>query len=203
MIGSLRGLLTERHLHKDGSATVIVEVNGVGYELAVSARQYQGLPASNTTIAMSVHTHMREGSLTLYGFGDRDERELFELLLSAHGVGPAMALAVLGSMSTVELIAAVSSGDIKALTQVPGVGTKTAQRLILELAQRIEAMALDIPHLRVATSTDPELFTEVSEALVTLGYGSDEIRTVMRELGDLHTVDELLRAALTQLAPRR
>lgn len=203
MIGSLRGLLTERHLNRDGTATVIIDVNGVGYELSVSARLYQELPSSSSTITISVHTHMREGSLTLFGFADRDERELFELLLSAHGVGPAMALGILGAMSMDELISAVSSGDVKALTQVPGVGTKTAQRLILELAQRIDAMSLVIPHLRDTKVAGHELHAEVSEALVALGYGSDEIRTVMRELADLNSVDELLRAALIQLAPRR
>jgi Holliday junction DNA helicase RuvA len=203
MIGSLRGVLAERHLHRDGTATVIVEVNGVGYELAVDARHYQDLPALNSTVAMSVHTHMREGSLTLYGFADRDERDLFELLLGAHGVGPAMALAILGSMSTAELVSAVSSGDVKTLTQVPGVGMKTAQRLILELAQRIDAMVLVTPQSRGEKLPDRKILTEVSEALGALGYGNDEIRTVMRELGELNSVDDLLRAALSQLAPRR
>ena len=203
MIGSLRGVLAERCLNRDGTATVVIDVNGVGYELAVSARDYQLLPPVNGPAFLSVHTHMREGSLTLYGFADREERELFELLLGAHGVGPAMALAILGAMTAAELVAAVASGDVKALTKVSGVGTKTAQRLILELAQRVEMMAISIPRLHEQQIPDRELLAEVSEALGALGYANEEIRAVTRELGDLDTVDELLRAALAQLAPRR
>src|SRR5665213_1890372 len=87
VIGLIEGHLTDRELHKDGTATVLVNVNGVGYELAISARHFQVLPPLDAATSMRVHTHVREGSITLYGFQNRDERALFDLLLSAHGVG--------------------------------------------------------------------------------------------------------------------
>lgn len=203
MIGLIEGYLTDRELRKDGTATVLVNVNGVGYELAVSARHFQKLPPLDASISMRVHTHVREGSITLYGFQDRDERSLFDLLLGAHGVGPAMALAILGSMSTQELVSAIHSGDVKLLTTVPGVGSKTAQRLILELAQRLGSFVPESLDDRSLTRGYPEIRSEVSEALNALGYGNLEIRDVLRELPDMDSVDDLLRAALSELAPQR
>ena len=203
MIGLIEGHLSDRELRKDGTAAVLVNVNGVGYELAISARHFQALPPLDAPISMRVHTHVREGSITLYGFQSRDERSLFDLLLSAHGVGPAMALAILGSMSTHELVSAIHSGDVKLLTTVPGVGSKTAQRLILELAQRIESFVPETLEVQSLARGRSEVRSEVSEALNALGYGSLEIRDVLRELPDMNSVDDLLRAALSELAPQR
>jgi len=203
LIGLIEGHLSDCEIRKDGTATVLVNVNGVGYELAISARHFQALPPSGAPISMRVHTHVREGSITLYGFQNRDERSLFELLLSAHGVGPAMALAIFGSMSIQELVSAVHSGDVKLLTTVPGVGSKTAQRLILELAQRIESFVPESTGVNGVAREHSEVRSEVSEALNSLGYGSHEIRDVLRELPDMNSVDDLLRAALAELAPQR
>jgi len=203
VIGLIEGHLTDRELHKDGTATVLVNVNGVGYELAISARHFQVLPPLDAATSMRVHTHVREGSITLYGFQNRDERALFDLLLSAHGVGPAMALAILGSMSNQELVSAIHSGDVKLLTTVPGVGSKTAQRLILELAQRLGSFVPESVDDQSVARGHSEVRSEVSEALNVLGYGSLEIRDVLRELPDMNSVDDLLRAALSQLAPQR
>ncbi|HUY06009.1 MAG TPA: Holliday junction branch migration protein RuvA [Acidimicrobiales bacterium] len=203
MIGLIEGNLVDRELHKDGTAKVLVDVNGVGYELVINARHFQALAPIGTLVSMRVHTHVREGSITLYGFESRDERSLFDLLLGAHGVGPSMALAVLGSMSTSELLAAIHSGDVKLLTTVPGVGSKTAQRLILELAQRLETFIPESSDHREVALGHSEVRSEVSEALNALGYGTLEIREVLRELPDMACVDDLLRAALFQLAPQR
>jgi Holliday junction DNA helicase RuvA len=203
MIGSLHGTLAHREVKRDGTAAIIVDVHGVGYELTVSSRHYRDLPARAHEIDLSVHTHMREGALTLYGFSSRDERSLFELLLSAHGVGPSMALGILGAMSSVELVRAVSTNDVKALTALPGVGLKTAQRLILELAQKLDTITPDLHIHGDEQNDDRGNRVEVSEALAALGYGSEEIRAVMREINEATSIDELLRSALTQLAPRR
>ena len=202
MIGALRGVLTERMPRRDGTAVVTVDVNGVGYEVTIGARHFRSLPALRSDLEMSVHTHLREGAITLYGFSDRSERELFDLLLSAHGVGPAMALSILGSLAPGDLIEAVRSGDVKALTAVPGVGTKTAQRIILELGQKFEggeALALIGP---AGGGGEAPVRLEVVSALEALGYGPDEIRSALRGLSFEGTVEVLLREALYRLAPR-
>ena len=202
MIGSLKGQVTHREVKRDGGAIIIVEVNGVGYELMVGARHFRLLPSSDATVELSVHTHMREGSIALYGFADRDERSFFELLLSAHGVGPTLALSILGAMSPDELSQAFSSGDVKSLTSLPGVGLKTAQRLVLELAERLDSLSFTAPS-GGSSEASGSVRSEVSEALHVLGYGSEEIRLALSEIGTLSSTDELLRAALAQLAPYR
>jgi Holliday junction DNA helicase RuvA len=202
MIGSLKGEITYREVKRDGGAIIIVEVNGVGYELMVGARHFRSLPPSDATVELSVHTHMREGSITLFGFANRDERSFFDLLLSAHGVGPTLALSILGAMSPDELIQAFSSGDVKSLTSLPGVGLKTAQRLVLELAQRLDSLSFSAPSVGTSEASG-SVRSEVSEALHVLGYATEEIRTALREVGNLSSTDELLRAALAQLAPYR
>lgn len=203
MIASLQGTLRDREVQRDNSAVIIVDVNGVGYELSISARLAHRLPVAPSAIDLAVYTHVREGAITLYGFGDRSERNLFTLLISAHGVGPAMALAILGCLSESELVHAVRSGDIKALTAVSGVGTKTAQRLILELAQRLDGVGEPLEVGAQPDSSANDVRNELREALGSLGYGTDEIRSVVQELRNSGSVEELLREALSQLAPRR
>lgn len=203
MIGLVEGFLVDREIRRDGTAAVLVSVNGLGYELMINVRHFHALPPLNSPVAMRVHTHMREGSLSLYGFVDRDERMVFDLLLSAHGVGPAMALAILGAMPIKDLIAAVHAGDIKSLTAIPGVGTKTAQRLVLELAEKMESVLPEFVGDGAHAADRSGIRSEVSEALAALGYGTSEIRAVLREIPDSGSVDELLRASLLQLAPSR
>lgn len=203
MIASLQGTLRDREVQRDNSAVIIVDVNGVGYELSISARLAHRLPVAPSAIDLAVYTHVREGAITLYGFGDRSERNLFTLLISTHGVGPAMALAILGCLSESELVHAVRSGDIKALTAVSGVGTKTAQRLILELAQRLDGVGEPLEIGAQPDSSANDVRNELREALGSLGYGTDEIRSVVQELRNSGSVEELLREALSQLAPRR
>lgn len=199
MIGSIRGVVIDRDLRRDATAHVLVDVNGIGYELVVSARHYRDLAHGGDVASFSVHTHMREGAIVLYGFPEREERALFETLLATHGVGPSLALAILSSLPPTELVAAIMAHDVRALTAVPGVGAKTAQRLILELAERLDGLTVNV----APSVDDRSVRVEASEALEALGYGAEEIRAVMRELDAHITVDDLLRAALAQLAPRR
>lgn len=203
MIGLIAGELIDRELRKDGTAAVLVNVNGVGYELVISSRHFEALPHLDAKVSMRVHTHVRESAITLYGFATSEERSIFDLLLGAHGVGPAMALAILGSISTQELVAAVRAGDVKLLTTVPGIGAKTAQRLILELAQRLDSFVIVASEGQRSASIHSGVRSEVIEALDALGYGTVEIRDVLRELPEMDSVDDLLRAALSELAPRR
>lgn len=203
MIGSLRGELTVKELRHDNIAVLVVDVNGVGYELLCDARLYRELPQPGSSVALSVHTHVREGSFTLYGFATRGDRYIFEELLTAHGVGPSLALAILGSLGVNDLVAAVAANDQRALTQVPGVGAKTAQRLLLELGQRLELFASTTEVSAGSLPGVREQRAEVSEALGALGYGSNEIREVLAGLPELEGVDQMLRHALAALAPGR
>jgi len=204
MIGSLRGRVLERV----PSGEVLLEVCGVGYRVTVSPRTLGEL-VPDTDAFVYVHHHLREDAQTLYGFTTRDERVTFEALLGAHGVGPALALAALSVHTPEQLHAAVRAGDLDALCLVPGVGKKTAARLLLELRSRFDGAEADLGD--VVTADGPAggreagrpAVADVREALTGLGYGTDEIREVLRELpadGDAAT---LLREALRHLAMQR
>ena len=179
MIGSLRGTLLERS--PDGE--VLVEVGGVGYRVVVTPRALAALVPDDDTF-LYIHHHIREDAQTLYGFAGRDERDCFEALLGAHGVGPALALAILSVHTPEQLRAAVRSGDLDALCLVPGVGRKTAARLLLELQARLDVPdgRRRSPPWRRATATARPALADVREALAGLGYGPDEVREVLRDL---------------------
>jgi Holliday junction DNA helicase RuvA len=194
VIGSLRGAVLERHV----SGEVVVEVGGVGYRVLVPlgalAQLELGAPAFVFT-----HLHVREDAMVLYGFPTRDERDTFVALIGATGVGPKLALAMLSVHSPVTLRRALVDDDLAALTLVPGVGKRTAQRLLVELKSRLEVPDLD--HADTDGSVTPR--AEVREALSGLGYSPDEVRDVLTQLGDDGPVEDLLRDALRLLAVSR
>ncbi len=197
MIGSLRGRVLER----SPSGEVLVEVAGVGYRVSVTPGTLRGLEPDRGVL-LYVHHHIREDAQTLFGFATREERACFEALLGAHGVGPALALAILSVHSPEQLGAAVRSGDLDALCLVPGVGKKTAARLLLELRARLDAG--DVAEMVTA---DPEggttpVAVHVREALAGLGYAPEEIREVLRDLDGDSDAATVLRDALRQLATR-
>ncbi len=199
MIGSLRGRLLEKTLRGE----VLVDVGGVGYRALVPTGTLAGIGDIGAAVFVHTHLHVREDALTLYGFATREERICFEALLGAHGVGPTLALAVLSAHSPASLRQALADDDVDALTVVPGVGKKTAARLLLELKTR-----LDVPELEMALDGPSAAVTgdgrsDVRAALVSLGYGTDEVRAVLRELPAEGDVEELLRHALKLLAAAR
>lgn len=202
MIGSLRGTLEELELSGDHAAQVLVVVGGVGYEVTISTRHAALLPELSSDIDLSVHTHVREGVLQLFGFRDRTERRWFELLLQAHGVGPTLALSVLGVLGPEELLRAITGADLDALMLVPGIGKKTAQRLQLELAQRLDSLGV-APGLAEPLAGSSPVHVELREALAALGYAPEEIRAALLDLPESGTLEILLRLALSRLAPQR
>lgn len=186
------------------SVELVVDVGGVGYRVYVAPRVVSGLTGSTPEVALSVHTHVREGAITLYGFAEAEERRVFELLLGAHGVGPALAMAIVAVHGPTRLVEVVAGNDVDSLMLVPGVGRKTAARLLVELKSRFDVVDGASPVGSATGGTEPPSVTaEVSEALAQLGYGPDEIRSTLRALPAEGTVEELLRAALRELAPRR
>jgi len=201
VIGSLRGDVVDLESTGEHAAQLIVDVHGVGYLVTVSARHAAQLSISKIGASLAIHTHVREGAIQLYGFPDASERHAFELLLSAHGVGPALAMAILGALPPASLYQALGSGDLVALTAIPGVGKRTAQRLQLELGQRL---VLDTAPTSADGPDEPShALRDVHEALAMLGYGPEEIRRVTRELDEQLSTELLLREALNALAPTR
>ena len=194
MIGSLRGSVLERL--DDGR--VLVEVSGVGYLVTVTPRTLAELEPTSP-VFLYVHHHIREDTQMLFGFLRRDERAAFDVLIATHGIGPALAVAILGTHSPAALVDIVAGNDLGALTLVPGVGKKTAERLLIELRNR-----LNLPMLEPSTTGGGSTtIGDVREALSGLGYGSEEIREAMRELPESASAEDLLRDALRLLGVRR
>ena len=194
MIGSLRGVVLERAL--DG--TVLIEVGGVGYQVVVSPRALAELePSSNAFVY--IHHHIREDAQTLYGFLARDERATFQVLLATHGVGPALAMAILATHPPTSLVDIVAGADVAALTLVPGVGRKTAERLLIELKSRLSVPVLD----NGGSPAGGSVIGDVREALAGLGYGFEEIREALRELPASEDAPTLFRDALKMLGANR
>jgi holliday junction DNA helicase RuvA len=195
MIGSVRGRVLERRT----TGEVLVEVSGLGYRVNVTARTIAALREDAETF-LYTHHHVREDAQLLYGFESADERNCFEALISAHGVGPALAMAILSTHQPDALRVAVATSDEPALCMVPGVGKKTAQRLIMELKSK-----LDVPDITPTIAPGPggvNATAEVRDALTGLGYSMEEIREATAGLtGSDKAV--LLREALQRLGSRR
>ncbi len=201
MIGSLRGSVAAR----PSESEVLVEVGGVGYRLHVSTPTVAALGPLGSEAFFYVHTHVREDAIVLYGFLHDDERRCFEVLLGAHGVGPALALAILSQLSPASLTTALLEEDVDALCAVPGVGRKTAARLLIDLRNRLELPDLSVPARPGAGAQGGRARAEVRAALADLGYAPEEIRGALDRLGaddSEECVEDLLRGALRELASR-
>ena len=204
MIGSLRGSLLDRQPARTGpGAEITIEVAGVGYRVVVAAGSLGTLAELGGPVFVHVHTHVREDAITLYGFPSRDERQVFEALLGAPGVGPAVALAILATHSPTALRRVARTNDVDALCLVPGIGKKTAAKLLLELQSRLDVEGDGGPDLRVVeggVAPARDAHAEVRAALAGLGYAPDEVRETLRALPESGEVDVLLRRALQTLA---
>jgi Holliday junction DNA helicase RuvA len=212
VIGSLRGTVLEVTPRQAATAEVLVEVNGVGYQAVVPAGAVERIGPVGSATFLHVHTHVREDAIILYGFPSREERVCFDALIGAHGVGPAAALALLSVHSPTALHRAVLTDDADALMLVPGIGKKTATRLLLELKARLDTLdsvvtitgtAPSVSPANGAAAGDAAVRAEVRAALAGLGYGVDEIRQVLGSVPAEGTVEEQLRLALRQMAGAR
>jgi holliday junction DNA helicase RuvA len=193
MIGSLRGKLTDKRPNQ-----ILLEVNGVGYQVLIPLSTFAGLGALHQETPLLIHTHVREDQFSLYGFVTAREKHFFELLISASGVGPSLALKILSGMNVEELIPAIRKGDVLQLVRIPGVGKKTAERIVLELRDRLTAV--DIPDTgKPATRSQVE--SDVSSALVNLGYDERSVEKAVEKARDPSgaSFEDLLRASLQML----
>lgn len=206
MIAWLRGRLLEKD-----AETIVVDVGGVGYLLSVSATAARNVGLPGGDVRLFVHTHaVQDGGLTLYGFTDREERELFQTLIGVQGVGPKVALAILAGLPLGELAKAIASADIARLTQIRGVGRKTAERLAVELRDRLAPFPVGpaaetagqggaSPAGSPAAPPLPQPLVEVQGALAALGYRSAEVEPVLARLDPERPVADLVRQALAAL----
>jgi Holliday junction DNA helicase RuvA len=196
VIAHLRGRIFDKQPNR-----IIVDVNGVGYDVAVPLSTFYGLGEAGAEIALRIHTHVREDALLLYGFATRLEQELFERLISVSGIGPKVGLAVLSGIETNELIKAIQRSDLARLTAIPGVGKKTAERIVLELKDRLPLAAHTQP--ADGTRVDPsDLKDDVLSALMNLGYqralADKAVDTAIK--GAAGDFEQTLRQALRELA---
>jgi holliday junction DNA helicase RuvA len=197
MIGSLRGQLLARD---DGE--LLVEVGGVGYRVSVTPATMVESGEVGAEVFLHVHHHRREDAETLYGFTALEDRRVFEILIGTHGVGPSLGLAILSVHSPVGLRHLLATDDVAGLCLVPGVGKKTAARLLIELKSRLaapEGQAVESPSA-VAQAGGDTVRADVREALAALGYAGDEVSRVVAELPPGDDTAELLRVALQRLA---
>lgn len=203
MIGSLRGHVIDRHGNE-----VLIEVGGVGYRVVVTPQTLAAISGVETEVFLYTHHHLREDAALLYGFSTLDERTVFESLIATHGVGPALGLAILSTHVPQELRRIVVHEDAAALCQVPGIGKKTAARLLIELKNKLGSPDdIDISDGGAAASPGAingasTALADAQAALAGLGFGPDEISTSLKGADSEAGADELIRFALQQLATR-
>ncbi|MGB9447402.1 MAG: Holliday junction branch migration protein RuvA, partial [Candidatus Acidiferrum sp.] len=178
-----------------------LDVSGVGYLVAVPLSTFAALGELHTEVTLLIHTHVREDALALYGFLSQREKHLFELLLGASGVGPSLALKILSGMNVEELVPAIRTGDLGRLTKIPGVGRKTAERMVVELKDKLEAVAMEAEKTAPASPAGVE--ADVKSALINLGYderaAESAVMEAKREAGT-GNFEKLLREALITLS---
>jgi Holliday junction DNA helicase RuvA len=192
MIAHLRGKLLAKHPNQ-----AIVETGGVGYDVTISVPTFSDLPAVGGDVALHIHTHVREDMLALYGFLRSAEKTLFEKLITVSGIGPKLAITILSGMAADEMVNAIRGNDIARLTRIPGIGKKTAERMVLELRDKLP------PEKAGEVATMPTLSAveeDVLSALMNLGYQRASAEKALSAITKNGQFDAMFRQALTVLS---
>lgn len=193
MIAHLRGQLVAKHPNQ-----AIVECGGVGYDVVITVPTYSDLPEAGAEVALFIHTHVREDQLALFGFLRNEEKRLFEKLLLVSGIGPKLAVTILSGMSAQDMVGAIRSGDVARLTKIPGIGKKTAERMVLELKDKLEEFTAAPPPPQITPLED-----DVVSALVNLGYqrpAAERALAVASRGAGAGSFDRLFRESLAVLS---
>jgi len=192
MIAHLRGRLIAKHPNQ-----AVVEAAGVGYDVTISVPTFSQLPALGTEVAFHVHTHVREDSIALFGFLRPAEKQLFERLISVSGIGPKLAITILSGMPADEMVGAIRGNDVARLTRIPGIGKKTAERMVLELRDKLQ----DFGAAPAAAPASP-IEEDVLSALVNLGYQRPAAERALAKVGNgnRQSFETLFREALAALS---
>ena len=189
-----------------GISHIVVDTQGVGYRVFIPLTTFYELPEAGETVTLHIHTSVKEDAINLFGFYTREERELFQLMISVSGIGPKVAMGILSRISARELLEAISGGNLAKLITVPGVGKKMAERLILELKEKaVKKMAADqVPVMDARQKQNDMIREDVLSALVNLGYKAnaarDALDKVVRDAEGEPAMDQLLKKALNILA---
>ena len=191
MIAHLRGKLLAKHPNQ-----AIVDVGGVGYDVTVSVPTFSELPAPGSEVSLHIHTHVREDVIALYGFLRPAEKQLFEKLITVSGIGPKLAITILSGMAADDMIGAIRGNDVARLTRIPGIGKKTAERMVLELRDKLPTVGAEAP---VAATMSP-IEEDVLSALVNLGYQRPVAEKALAEVKHNGSFEVMFREALALLA---
>jgi Holliday junction DNA helicase RuvA len=179
MIAHLRGTLLEKHPNQ-----IIVDVQGVGYDVVIPVSTFSSLPDPGSEVRLRVHTHVREDAISLFGFHSPEEKLLFEKLISVSGIGPKLAITVLSGLATGDLVSSIRTGAVDHLVRIPGVGKKTAERMVLELRDKLDGIAPGAPSGTLeekAVSAMTEIEQDVLSALVNLGCNRPAAEAAIRK----------------------
>jgi Holliday junction DNA helicase RuvA len=198
MIAHLRGKLLAKHPNQ-----VVVETGGVGYEVNISIPTFSDLPANGSEVALHIHTHVREDVISLYGFASQAEKQLFEKLMTVSGIGAKLAITILSGMAAEEMASAIRGNDLARLTKIPGIGKKTAERMVLELRDKLPPIAgTSIPTAPAITPLEEDVLS----ALMNLGYQrpvAEKVLANIKKNGSAEkprAFDEMFREALSSLS---
>jgi len=195
MIAHLRGKLLAKHPNQ-----AIVETAGVGYDVTISVPTFSGLPTIGAEVALHIHTHVREDAIALYGFLRPSEKLLFEKLITVSGIGPTLAIKILSGMAADEMVGAIRGNDVARITRIPGIGRKTAERMVLELRDKLpEVGPGSVPAVPAMSATEEDVLS----ALVNLGYqraAAEKALSVVAKNGDGTSFDQMFRAVLSRLS---
>jgi len=192
MIAHLRGKLIARHPNQ-----VIVDAMGVGYDVTISVPTFSELPPAGGEVSLHIHTHVREDQIALYGFLRPEEKNLFEKLIGVSGIGPKLAITILSGMPADEMTAAIRGNDVARLTKIPGIGRKTAERMVLELRDKLPPVGTDQVHVIPSLSAIQE---DVLSALMNLGYQRAGAEKALLSIEKNGSFDTMFRAALAVMS---
>ena len=195
MIAHLRGKLLVKHPNQ-----AVVETAGVGYDVTITVPTFSDLPAAGAEVALYIHTHVREDAISLYGFLRPSEKLLFEKLITVSGIGPTLAIKILSGMAADEMVGSIRGNDLARLTRIPGIGRKTAERMVLELRDKLpEASMAAAPVIPTINAVEEDVLS----ALLNLGYQRPAAEKAMAsavKAGEAKSFDQLFRAALGRLS---
>ena len=198
MIAHLKGKLTYK-----SPIEIAIDVNGVGYQVFVPLSTFYALPELKEDVFLDIHTHMREESLKLFGFYTTDEKKIFEKLIAINKVGPKLALTILSGMSPTELFTTIDSNDIEKLSTIPGIGRKTAERLILEMRDKMGGISID-SEIKKNSIPQNGLFEDALSALVNLGYKKNQAEQTLKKVypeGETgESIEDIIKKSLNLLS---
>jgi len=194
--------LTGKLIHKQPN-TVIIDVAGVGYEVAIPLSTFYELGEIGDTVSINIHTSVREDAIQLFGFAQTGEKELFLKLTSVSGIGPKLGIAMLSGMAVADLIVAIRNNDLGRLTRIPGIGRKTAERILLELRDKLDSISIEATEITSHTVPQPGVREDTIDALIALGYqrplAERAVDAALREEGDV-TIEAVIKRSLKKLS---